>query len=446
MEDRRILIIATLDTKGEETLYLRDKIRELGKDTLVMDISMRDGIYSRQADIPASEVAEAGGSSLAEIHASRDRAANTAVMTRGAVQIAGRLIQEGKVHGVVGVGGSTGSLMATDVMRALPFGVAKFMVSSTAALPGMATRYIGTGDICLMHSVIEIAGVNDILKNVLDRAAHAICAMAEVTVPGTIKEAGSSKLIAITMLGPCEKCASTVRKALEERGFQVTGFSAAGIGDRAMEDMIRQGLFDGVVDLAPSGVLEHLVGGMRDAGPFRMEAAGEVGIPQVISTCSMNHITPPKKAYTEEHKQRRKYDLDRHRTWLRASPDELRNAARVFAEKLNKSRGPVKVVIPTKGWSSVDWPGNPTYDPEEDMIFVEELRRLLKPEIEIKTVAANMEDAEFAAAVIEACTEIFGSSIYCEGDLRHEISSGDIRGQWGGVWDKTSRGTALVRS
>jgi len=406
-EEKVVLIIATLDTKGEETLYLRDRIRALGCRALVLDISMRDGPHCREADIPAREVAAAGGSSIEEVQASKERSATTAVMTRGAIAIAKGLSAEGRVHGVIGIGGSTGSLMATDVMRALPFGLPKLMVSSTAALPGMSTRYIGTGDICLFHSVVEISGLGGVLKNVIERAAEAICAMVDVPPLEAMKGRSRGPSIAMTMLGPCERCASRVRRGLEGLGLQVTGFSAAGVGDRAMEEMVRQGIFDGVVDLAPGGVIEHLVGGMRDAGPRRLEAAGEMGIPQVVSTCGVNHITPPKKAWTEDHKSRRKYDLDRHRTWLRASREELLEAARAFATKLNKAKGPVKVLIPLQGWSSVDQPGSPTFDPTEDMVFVEELKRGLRPEIEVRTVEANMEDPEFAQAVLEACREVF---------------------------------------
>ncbi len=402
---KTVLLVATLDTKGEEALFLKERIRDLGCEVLLMDISMREGPLCKEADITSEEVARAGGSTLEEIRSSRDRAQSTAVMTRGAIEIAKGLSAEGKIHGVIGIGGSTGSLMATDVMRALPFGLPKLMVSSTAALPGMSTRYIGTGDICLMHSVVEISGLGEVLRNVIERAARAICAMVEA--PPLQVQRAEGRAVAMTMLGPCEKCASRVRRGLEEGGFQVTGFSAAGIGDRAMEEMIRQGLFDAVVDLAPGGVIEHLVGGMRDAGPTRLEAAGEVGIPQVVSTCGVNHITPPKKAWTEEHKSRRKYDLDRHRTWLRASREELLEAARAFATKLNKAKGPVKVLIPLQGWSSVDQPGSPTFDPTEDMVFVEELKRGLRPEIEVRTVEANMEDPEFAQAVLEACREVF---------------------------------------
>jgi len=404
VKEKGILLIATLDTKGTEAFYLRDKIAELGKRPVVLDISLR-GKGGTDAEISPEEVAQAGGSSLKEIHESGDRVAVTAAMTRGAIQIAQQLLEAGKIHGVIGIGGSTGSLMATDVMRALPFGIPKLMISSTAALPGMSTRYIDTGDILLMHSVIEISGLNDLLRNVIDRAAHAIAGMVEVAP--IQREGERGKLIAMTMLGPCEKCASSVRRGLEQRGFQVVGFSAAGIGDRAMEDMAAQGLFDGVVDLAPGGVMDHLIGGTRDAGPHRLEAAGRRGIPQVISTCGVNHITPRKTDYTDEHKRRRKYDLDRYRTWLRASPEELARAAQVFAQKLNQARGPVRVVIPLEGWSSVDRRGNETYDPQEDLTFVQELKSKLRPDIEVRTIAANMEDPGFSQAILEACEEVF---------------------------------------
>ena len=401
---KTILLISTLDTKGEETFYLKDKIQSLGLNVLLMDLSMRDGGTS-PADITPAMVAEAGGSSLEEINRSRERSRITGITIDGAAKLARHRFDETGIHGVVAVGGSTGTLMATEVMRALPFGIPKVAVSSTAALPGLSTRYIGTGDICLFHSVIEISGLSDLLKNVMDRAAHAVAGMVEdaVTQPGAEK----GKAIALTMLGPCEQCASAVQASLTNAGYQVIGFSAAGIGDRAMEEMIAAGLFQGVVDLAPGGVGEHLFRFMRDAGPHRMESAGRAGIPQVISTCSVNHMTPAKSRYRPEFHERRKYDLDKYRSWLRLSPEELKQVAVVFAEKLNRARGPVKVLIPLKGWSSVDTPGNPTYDPEEDRLFTEILRENLKPDIPVVDIDANMEDAAFAAAVFEAAREVF---------------------------------------
>lgn len=400
---KTVLIISTMDTKGDETQYLKKKIESLGLKSLLMDISMR-GHEGYIADITPHKVASSGGSSFQEIHDSRDRSRITNITITGASSIAKELFAESKIDGVIGIGGSTGSLMATEVMRTLPFGIPKLMISSTAALPGLSTRYIGTSDIALFHSVIEISGISDLLKNVMDRAAHAIAGMLQGDV--TSPQADKVKAIAMTMLGPCEKCASSVRASLEKEGHQVIGFSAAGIGDKAMEEMISQGLFHGIIDLAPGGVGEHLFGFMRDAGPHRLESAGKAGIPQIISTCSVNHITPAKSRYKPEYHQRRKYDLDKYRAWLRISPDELKQVAVAFAEKLNRSQGTVKIVIPLKGWSSVDIPGNPTYDPDEDQIFTENLRENLKPEIEILKVDANMEDQEFASAVTKLALDI----------------------------------------
>ena len=401
---KAVLIISTLDTKGVETLYLRDKIKSLGVNPLLMDISMR-GKGESPADITPAQVAEAGGSSLEEIHASRERSKNTNITIMGASKIAGDLFSEGKLDGVIAMGGSTGSLMATEVMRSLPFGVPKLMISSTAALPGLSTRYIGTGDIILFHSVIEISGVTDLLKNVMDRAACALAGMVQGEV--TSSKAEATKAIAMTMLGPCEQCASSVRKALEQKGYQVIGFSAAGISDRAMEEMMAAGLFQGLIDLAPGGVGEHLFGFMRDAGPNRMEAAGNAGVPQIISTCSVNHMTPSKRKYKPEYHDRPKYDLDKLRTWIRLSPDELKQVAAAFAEKLNRAQGPVRVIVPQKGWSSADYPGNATFNPEEDRVFTAALREKLNPDITITEVDANMEDPAFAEAIAEAALKIF---------------------------------------
>ena len=402
---KRVLIIATLDTKGREAEYLKDKIQSLGVETLMMDISMRmQDQYS--ADITQVQVARAGGSEMSRLSEMKERSQITGIITKGAIKLALELLKNGKFHGIVGIGGSTGTLMATDVMRALPFGIPKLMISSTAALPGLSTRYIGKGDIMLFHSVIEISGVSSALKNVMDRAVYSIHGMLSHDItPPKVK---GVKSIAITMLGPCEGCASRVRAGLERAGYEVIGFSAAGIGDRAMEDMIKEGIFDGVVDLAPGGVGEHYFGFMRDAGPDRLESAGIMGIPQVISTCSVNHMTPAKSRYKPEYHQRRKYDLDRFRTWLRHSPDELEKVAELFTEKLNKSKAPVKIVIPLKGWSSVDRPGSPTYDPDEDMVFVKRLKEGLKKEIEIIEVPANMEDPEFSDVVLKTALDIFG--------------------------------------
>jgi uncharacterized protein (UPF0261 family) len=401
---KTVLIISTLDTKREETRYLKYKFKEIDILPLLMDLSMRGKEKSR-AELTPSHVASAGGSTIEEINKSTQRSTITNIIIEGATKIAKDLYDAGKIDGIMAIGGSTGSLMATDVMRALPFGIPKLMISSTAALPGLSTKYIGTSDILLFHSVIEIAGVTDMLSNVMDRACYAMKGMVKyVNNPLSSK---SKKTIAMTMLGPCEQCASSVREALEKKGFQVTGFSAAGVGDKAMEEMIAQGFFHGVIDLAPGGVGEHYFGYMRDGGPNRLESAGQRGIPQIISTCSVNHMTPSRSKYKKEFYERRKYDLDKFRTWLRLSPDELQQVAGEFARKLNGSKAAVKVLVPLQGWSSVDCKGNPTYDPEEDQVFVKALKNRLNPEIDIIEIDANMEDQAFSREIIKSALELF---------------------------------------
>jgi uncharacterized protein (UPF0261 family) len=394
-----------MDTKGPEALYVRRRIEEQGLRPTLMDLSTRGRRQSSGADIGLAEVAKAGGSSLKLLASSSERGRNTEAMISGAVKIAHRLLRGNRIHGILGLGGYSGSLMTSEVMHSLPFGFPKILVSSAAAIPGLSTRFIQTSDILLFNSVVEIAGLTGLLKNVLDRAVLAMVG----TLQGQVTEpsADRRKAIAMTMLSPCEGCARAVRAALEKSSYPVVGFHATGIGDRAMEAMISEGLFSGVIDLAPGAVGEHLFGFMRDAGPTRLEAAGRMGIPQIISTCGVNHITPRKSKYTREHDLRRRHDIDALRTWLRMSPRELKEVAALFAEKLNLSRGPVRVMIPLRGWSSVDAPGNATYAPEEDRIFTAELRKDLRKDIEIEEVDANMEDPEFAEAVTRAALEIF---------------------------------------
>ena len=399
-----ILLISTLDTKAQETRYLRQRMERGGAEVLLMDLSM-GAASDESCEIPPSEVAAAAGWRIEDIRASRERAKITAAMIQGAVNIASERFAGGRLDAVVGLGGSTGSLMATEVMRALPFGLPKLMISSTAALPGLATRYIDTGDLLLFHTVVEIAGLSPLLTSVLDRAAAAALALAKVPVINP-EAVGGQGLVAMSMFGPCERCAHLVRLKLEEKGFQVIGFSAAGVCDRAMEDMIAQGYFAGVVDLAPGGVGEHLLGGMRSAGPHRLEAAGKRGIPQVIAPSGVNLMSPRKSRYKPDYHQRRKYDLDKLRTFLRLDPDELREVARAFAAKLNQAQGPVTFLVPTRGWCSFDREGGSVYAPEEDRIFTQELRDRLKPGVNLREVDANLEDDAFGDVVEEAFLDL----------------------------------------
>ena len=401
--EKSILFIATLDTKHRESEYLREAINQIsGCRTLVMDISMA-GHSLAGADISAAEVALSGGSTIEEINRSRERSKITATMINGAIAIAKDLLAKKEIDGVIGLGGSTGSLMATDVMRALPFGLPKIMVSATAALPGLATRYIGTGDIMLFHSVIEIAGLSPLLKNVLERAAAAIAGMVNVDMLSKENlQATGKKTIAMSQFGICEGCASAVMRKLEAQNYDVIGFSAAGVCDRAMEEMITKGLFAAVIDLAPGGVGEHLMAGMRSAGPHRLEAAGKLGIPQIIAPSGVNLMSPRKSRYKPDYHQRKKFDLDKLRTFLRLNEPEIIQVAEEFARKLNLAEGPVRVLLPLQGWSSIDGPESPIYEPETDRLFVENLKKNISNNlVTIETFELNLEDEAFADQIVE---------------------------------------------
>jgi len=360
------------------------------------------------ADISSADVARAAGVNIEEIRQSRERKRITRTMIHGAIKLTRDLLDSGRLAGVIGLGGSTGSLMATDVMRALPFGTPKLMVSSTAALPGLATRYIGTGDVAILHTVIEIAGLVGPLRNLLERAAAAIVGMAQVA-PLTVESAreGNKPLVAMSMFGPTERCAHHVQQRLEQRGFQVIGFSAAGVCDRAMEEMIGMGFFDGVVELAPGGAGEELLGGMRAAGPDRLTAAGKLGIPQVVAPGGVNLTSPRKSHYKPEHYERRKFDLDELRTFLRVSDEEMVKVAALFAEKLGRSSGPVVFLFPKRGWSAVDPPEGHMYDEAQDRLFLNILREKAGPNVTVCEVDANLEDETFIRAVEDSCVEIF---------------------------------------
>ena len=399
-----ILILVMAEEKWEEADFLRSEIESRGHKARILDMGLV-GEAKGRCDITREEVIGSSGNTPEEIALISNRGKRMPLVIEGAIKKVREIYSNGEIAGIISLGGTTGTQMGSSIMKALPLGFPKLAVSSTASLPGFASRSIGTADLTLMHSVIEIAGLNDILRNALARAAGAICGMVEGSARAPVFPSlvDVKPLIAMTHFGICEECAVNVRKQLEQKGYQVIGFPASGIGDKAMEEIIKeQNIFSAVIDLAPGGVGEELFGFSRAAGPTRLEAAGEMGIPQIIAPGGVNLGSPLKRKYKPEYDTRKRFDYDSSRTFLRLSKKELIAVARVFAEKLNKAKAEVKFLIPLRGWSSLDREGSPLYDPEEDRIFVKELREHLKPEIEIKEIDANMDDLEFAKAVVSS--------------------------------------------
>jgi uncharacterized protein (UPF0261 family) len=404
MGKKSVIVMGTLDTKGEEILFLKQRLEQKHCPVIVIDVSMGSQPPSK-ADIGPEEIARLGGSTIEEIRASKDRGWLTQVMERGATEKVRQLYAAGKVGGIMAIGGSTMALFGARLMKLLPFGIPKIIVCP-GVIPAQVRRLYNTMDMMIMQGVVDFAGLNELTMSVLVRAAGAMC--------GALRDSGEAisslleKSVAITQLGWSDNCARLVKQHLEEKGYRVYPFHAQGIGDRAMEDLIAQGLFDGVIDIAPAGVIEELFHGTRAAGPKRLEAAGGRGLPQVIAPCSIN-ITNASLSRRQSEKyvsREKKLKQDEARIETRYNREELTTAAGVYAEKLNKARGPVKIIFPRRGWSSVDREGSVLYAPEEDEVFVEELRRKLKPEIVIEELDCNLEDAEFALALVNAFVQM----------------------------------------
>jgi uncharacterized protein (UPF0261 family) len=403
-----IVILVMAEEKWQEADFLRQKIESRGCGAVILDMGLL-GKPQGYCGITREEVISLSGRDAKEVALITNRGKRMPVMVDGAIKKVGQLYSEGKLSGIISVGGTTGTQMGTSIMKSLPFGVPKFAVSSTASLPAFAARYIGTADITLMHSVVEIAGLNSLMKNVLSRAAGAICGMVEGSAKVPVPRLGESEkpLIAMTHFGPCEDCAVSIRKQLEEEGYEVIGFSGAGIGDRAMDNIIeRQDIFRAVIDLCPGGVGEELLGFTRAAGPTRLEAAGKKGLPQAIAPGAVNWGSPLKRDYKPEYSSRKRFDYDALRSFLKLSEEEMIMVADAMADKLNKARGPVKFLIPLGGWSSLDRRGTDYYEPELNKAFVDELKKKLRPDIEVREVAADLETPEFAQAMVKALHEV----------------------------------------
>ena len=395
-----IVIIGTLDTKAEEINFVNNELKNKGCRTIVLDLSVGSKpLFS--GDISSEEVVKAGGGNPQEIYGNPDRVKINKIITEGAIIKVNELYDRGKLGGIIGIGGTGGTLMCTNVMKSLPFGVPKLMVSSNAAARGFSERYFGTKDITMMHTVIDVAGISDMLKVLLIQAAGAIKGMVENYKMQNKLSKREKPSVAVCELMIDAETIGKLRHSLEELGYQVGVFMATGVGDVAMEELIGERLFDAVIDLAPGGIIDGLIGGTRATPANRLETAGSIGIPQIIAPGGLDFIAPQKSKYLPEYENRKKYEPDAFRRLLRSNADELIQAARIIAEKLNKACGPVKFMIPLQGWSTIDGPGKPLEDAEANTAFVKELKRRLNPKIEIQEIDARINDSKFMSVVVD---------------------------------------------
>lgn len=395
-----VLLIGTLDTKGEEYAYLRDRLREAGVEALLADVGTREP-PTVEPDFSREEVGAATGADPAALAAAGDRGAAVTAMADAAAVFTKRLHDEGRIQGVLAAGGSGNTAIATRAMQALPVGFPKLMVSTMAA--GDVREYVGARDITMMPSVTDVAGINQISARVLANAASAMAGMVNAK-PVEIPE--ERPLIGVSMFGVTTPCVTVAREELEKLGYEPVVFHATGVGGRSLESLMESGFLKAVLDITTTELCDDLVGGVLSAGPERLEMAGKLGIPQVVSLGALDMVNfGPRETVPEKFEGRNLYVHNPVVTLMRTTKEECAELGRRIARKLSAAKGPTALFVPLKGVSMIDAEGQPFWDPEADQALFEELRKGVGDNVELIELDMHVNDPEFARAMVAKLDE-----------------------------------------
>ena len=396
---KTIAVAGTFDTKGKEFLYVKELIEELGLKTYMINT----GVFNSEIEVDVSnkEIANEAGYDIDDIVSRRDRAMATEALSKGMELLIPRLYAEGKFDGIISFGGSGGTSLVTPAMRALPIGVPKMMVSTMAS--GNVSQYVGTSDIIMMPSIVDVAGLNKISKTIFKNAVLAIAGM--VGMADKIKEVEEDEkpLIAATMFGVTTPCVDFAKEYLEERGYEVLVFHATGTGGKTMESLIDAGFFKGVLDITTTEWCDEIVGGVLGAGPDRLEAAGRNHVPQVVSVGALDMVNfGPIDTIPEKFKSRNLYKHNPTVTLMRTTVEENIKFGQKIAEKLNASFGKTVLILPLKGVSMIDAPGQPFYGSKEDEALFDTLKNNIdKDKVNIVEMDNNINEKAFAQRAAE---------------------------------------------
>jgi uncharacterized protein (UPF0261 family) len=403
---RTVVLVGTLDTKGLEYAYLRDRLLQLDVDVIVVDVGIV-GDPLCEPDVTRDEVAASIGADVAALAAAGDRGVAVETMAQGASEIVARLHAEGRLDAVGALGGSGGSAIATTAMRRLPIGVPKLMVSTVAS--GDTSPYVGSVDITMMYSVVDIAGVNQVSARIMSNAAGALAGMARATVP----ELGATRpLVVASMFGVTTACVTTGRERLEELGYEVLVFHQTGAGGGSLEELIKTGHIVGSFDVTTTEFCDAVVGGVLAAVPERLESAGRAGVPQVVSLGALDMVNfGPVDSVPERFRDRNLYVHNPTITLMRTTPDECREIGTVIAAKLNAATGPTELFIPLRGVSVIATDGQVFHDPEADAALFETLRAELDTtKVVIHELDTDVNDPTFALAMANRLHELIEGS------------------------------------
>ena len=393
---KTVCIVGTMDTKGVEFSFIKSQIESTGVLTCVINTGIL-GEPQLTPDVSADEVAQAGGSSLQALRDEGDRGNSVAVMAQGAATLVAEKQATGEIDGIISLGGSAGTTIGTAAMQAVPVGVPKIMVSTLAS--GDTSPYVQSKDICMMYSVVDIAGINRLSRQILANAAGAIVGMVNAEVPTAAED---KPLIAATMFGVTTPCVTKAREVLEAAGYEVLVFHATGTGGQAMEDLVRGGFLAGVLDVTTTELADELVGGVLSAGPDRLEAAGEAGLPQVVAPGALDMVNfGPPDTVPEQFSDRLFYQHNPTVTLMRTTPEETAELGRIMARKLSEAQGPTTVIIPTQGVSAIDTTGQPFDSPEARTAWIENLKAHIGDKVTVIEMDAHINDDAFATKLVE---------------------------------------------
>ncbi len=405
---RYVVILGSLDTKGLEVAFLRDRVRAEGGVPLVVDTGVL-AEPTTSADVTRHDVAHAAGSSIEALIQGGNKTHALVTMAEGASATLHKLLQEGQLGGVLSIGGSRGTALSTRVMQSLPVGLPKLMVSTMASGNNPFGPYVGTKDITLMHSVADVQGVNAVTRPIFTNAAAAITAMSRVGGP---VQRGEKPMLAASILGVSTTLVSQIQALMEDESglpSEVIAFHAVGTGGRAMEELIDSGLVEGVFDVTPGEMTALVVNGPFSAGPERMQAAGRRGIPQIVAPGGLDFIIEgPLDDLPERYRGRKIMSHTPTITLVRTSADEMAQVARLIAGCLARSSGPVAVILPLRafGWFACE--GQPLHDPESDRAFIETFKTHAPPGIKMVEIDTHLNDPAVGETAVRLMKEMLG--------------------------------------
>jgi uncharacterized protein (UPF0261 family) len=400
----KICLIGAFDTKGPEYAFVREQIIARGKDVLTVNTGVMGSTDLFPVDVEADDVAKAGGGKLNQLREKKDRGEAMKIMCAGAPVVVQALQDEGKIEGILGMGGTGGTTVVTAAMRALPVGVPKVCVSTAAS--GDVAVYVGTKDITMIPSIVDVAGLNRVSRIIFARAAGAVCGMVDADVPESTED---KPVITASMFGNTTDCVNVCMEQLSAKGYEVLVFHATGTGGKTMESLVKEDLVDAVLDITTTEWADTVCGGVFDAGPERLDAAGQMGLPHlIVPGCVDMANFGGMETVPEKYKKgdRIFYEWNPSVTLMRTNADENEQMGRAFAEKANAAKGPVAFLFPLKGVSILDGDDEQFCDRQADQVIFDTIKSNLNSGIPVEEIDCNINDPEFSTKAVEMMLEL----------------------------------------